>query len=78
MQILAKIPPVKADCSNIGSLPTISFALGGISGGQMLTLEPQFYVIQDAGQCFLGIETSIAAFPLNILGERLICWNHLF
>lgn len=59
--ILKKIGNVNANCSNIGSLPTISFSLGGISGGQLLTLEPEFYVIEAEGQCQLGIESSLLA-----------------
>lgn len=69
---MKQIPPVKSDCSNLASLPTISFTLGGVSGGQVLTLEPDFYVIQAEGQCQLGIETSVAAFPLNILGDPFL------
>jgi hypothetical protein len=63
---------VKADCSNLHQLPTIFFTLGGISGGQQLSLEPEFYVIQAEGQCILGIESSYLAFPLNILGDPLL------
>ncbi len=71
-QILAQIPPVKSDCSNLNSLPTISFSLGGISGGALMTLEPEYYVIQADGQCQLGIESSYLAFPLNILGDPFL------
>jgi len=70
--ILDQIPAVHQDCSNLKDLPTISFTLGGLSGGTALTLEPEFYVIKAQGQCQLGIETSLEVAPLNILGDPFL------
>jgi hypothetical protein len=50
--VIKKIGPVAADCSNIKSLPTISFNIGGHD----LPLSPQEYVIQDGGQCVLAMQ----------------------
>lgn len=70
--IIKQIGSVNQDCSGVDQLPVIAFSLGGITGGTVLTLEPEFYVIKNNGTCVLGIETSIAAFPLNILGDPFL------
>jgi hypothetical protein len=68
------IGPVKADCSNVGSLPMIAFELNG----QLFELGPQFYVIKDISvngtQCILGMETipAIEAGPIWILGDPFL------
>eukprot|EP00939_MAST-03C_sp_MAST-3C-sp1_P002843 g2843.t1 len=61
--IISKIGEVKSDCSNIDSLPTISFTLGG----QDFDLEPEFYVLKIGDgngnfQCELGMQ------PMDQLG----------
>lgn len=70
--LLKLIPPVFSNCSNLHELPTVSFSLGGLSGGTILTLEPEFYVLQYEGQCELGIATSLEVAPLNILGDPFL------
>lgn len=60
--------------SNLKSLPTIAVNLGGITGGAVLELEPEYYVVQEETkpgvfECELGIETSLLVAPLSILGD---------
>lgn len=61
--IASKIGEVKQDCSNLDSLPTISFTLGGAD----FDLEPEFYVLKIGDgngnfQCQLGMQ------PMDQLG----------
>jgi len=68
------IGPVYANCSNIDSLPTVSFGIGGV----MYDLTPEFYVIREVTstgiQCVLGMETipAIEAGPIWILGDPFL------
>jgi hypothetical protein len=71
--LLKAIGNVNADCSNLASLPTIAFELGGVK----LPLSPQFYVLKEEDssgntQCVLGIEAMLAASPLWILGDPFL------
>jgi len=65
--LINAIGPVKPDCSNMQSLPTIFFNLKG----SLFPLPPQVYVIKDEGECFLGIEPA-DGIPLWILGDAFI------
>merc|ERR1712216_649228 len=65
--LIAKIGNVSADCSNVASLPTLSFTFAG----------QDFYVIRakdDSGkeQCQLGIEGVNAGVPIWILGDPFL------
>lgn len=71
--LISKIGNVTEDCSNVNSLPTISFTFGG----KDFDLGPEFYVIRakdDAGkeQCQLGIEGVNAGVPIWILGDPFL------
>ena len=71
--LIAKIGNVSADCSNVHTLPTISFEFGSNS----FDLEPEFYVIRatdanGAEQCQLGIEGVNAGVPIWILGDPFL------
>ena len=71
--LITQIGTVAADCSNIGSLPTVSITLGGTE----FPLGPEFYVIRakdDSGkeQCQLGIEGVNAGVPIWILGDPFL------
>jgi len=69
--LLEKIGNVSSDCSNVETLPTLSFALGG----RNFTLEPSFYVLRLAGangdECQLGFQALNQA-GLWILGDPFI------
>lgn len=72
--LIAAIGTVKSDCSNINSLPTIAFNMGGITGGAVLPIGPEYYVIKEETapgvfECELGIESTLAVAPLTILGD---------
>jgi len=58
---------VKEDCSNLGSLPDITWKFGSVS----LTLPASVYVLKLDGQCVLGIEGQ-AFLPFWILGDSFI------
>mmetsp|Transcript_5346 Transcript_5346/g.14870 ORF Transcript_5346/g.14870 Transcript_5346/m.14870 type:complete len:396 (-) Transcript_5346:51-1238(-) len=72
--LIAQIGNVTEDCSNAGSLPTVTFTLGG----KEFELGPDFYVIRlkddPAGQelCQLGIQGIDAGVPLWILGSPFL------
>merc|ERR1719373_1005592 len=68
-----KIGDVAEDCSNVGSLPTISITLAG----KDFELGPDFYVLRakdDSGRelCELGIQGINAGAPLWILGDPFL------
>jgi len=65
--LLAKIGEVKQDCSNVKSLPIISFSIAG----KDFDLGPDFYVIRQEGQCMLGIQ-KLQGMPLWILGDPFL------
>merc|ERR1719220_3242605 len=73
-KIIAQIGKVAEDCSNVKSLPTISFTLNGHD----FPLEPDFYVIrvQDPDSkkdvCQLGLQGINAGVPLWILGDPFL------
>jgi len=68
------IGAVNADCSNVKSLPTISFTLAG----KEFPLEPEFYVLRGAdsngaSSCQLGITGQSVGVPgLYILGDPFL------
>jgi len=62
---------VNPDCSNINSLPVISFSLGDPNNPVTLKLPPSVYVLQSQGQCQLGIQES-DGLPVWILGDTFI------
>jgi len=69
-KLTAKIPKVEEDCSNVGSLPTISISMNG----RDFEVGPDFYVVKakdDAGKdaCLLGIQGVNAGVPIWILGD---------
>lgn len=72
--LIAKVGNVKEDCSNVKSLPTLTFAFGG----KDFDLEPDFYVIRVADpksgkdQCQLGIQGVNAGVPIWILGDPFL------
>jgi len=69
-----KIGAVKEDCSNVKSLPTLTFKFAGHD----FTLEPDFYVLKikdptsGAYQCQLGIQGINAGAPIWILGDPFL------
>jgi len=73
-KLIAQVGEVKEDCSNVKSLPTITFSLGGHD----FDLEADFYVIRvtdpDTGkdQCQLGMEGINAGVPIWILGDPFL------
>merc|ERR1712196_749566 len=71
--LISKIGNVTEDCSNVHTLPTISFTLNG----KDFDLEPSFYVLrakddQGVEQCQLGIEGVNAGVPIWILGDPFL------
>lgn len=72
-RIAAAIGPIKPDCSNRNSLPTITFKFSGVT----LKLTPATYVVRDdwdgSGKrtCGLGIKPS-AKLPFWLLGDVLL------
>jgi len=72
--IIKAIGKVESDCSNMHTLPKVSFGLGGFSGGKQLEIGPEYYVIKletspGKYECQLGMESSYAIAPLLILGD---------
>merc|ERR1712070_884482 len=72
-ELIAPIGNVSADCSNVHTLPDITFTFDGHD----FVLEPSFYVIRakdDKGveQCQLGIEGVNAGVPIWILGDPFL------
>jgi len=71
--LIQKIGNVSADCSNVDSLPTLTFTFNGVD----FPLEPSFYVLQgpdDTGKnvCQLGLEALDVGLPLWILGDPFL------
>merc|ERR1712151_579039 len=71
--LIAKIGNVSQDCSNVDSLPVLTFTMGG----KDFDLGPDFYVIRvkddnGADQCQLGIEGVNAGVPIFILGDPFL------
>lgn len=71
--IIAKIGNVTQDCSNVHTLPTISFEFGG----KAFDLEPEFYVIRAGDgkgnfECQLGMQGMNAGVPIWILGDPFL------
>merc|ERR1712072_485959 len=72
--LIAAVGNVSSDCSNLHTLPTLSFTFEG----KDFDLEPEFYVIraQDdttkAWECQLGIEGVNAGVPIWILGDPFL------
>jgi hypothetical protein len=66
--LIQQIGNVSSDCSNLASLPTISFTFGG----KEFPLEPEFYVLKIDGQCQLGIQALNAGVPIYILGDPFL------
>mmetsp|Transcript_30161 Transcript_30161/g.45534 ORF Transcript_30161/g.45534 Transcript_30161/m.45534 type:complete len:190 (+) Transcript_30161:674-1243(+) len=71
--LIEKIGTVASDCSNVHTLPTISFTFSG----KEFELGPDFYVIRAKGnngseQCILGIEGVDAGVPIWILGDPFL------
>jgi len=71
--LINAIGNVSADCSNVKSLPTITFTIGG----KDYTLEPDFYVLygpDDSGKitCQLGLQGLDPGLPLWILGDPFL------
>jgi hypothetical protein len=73
-ELIAPIGNVSTDCSNVASLPTITFTLGG----KDFDLGPDFYVIRapndstGAIECQLGIQGVNAGVPIWILGDPFL------
>merc|ERR1711915_727732 len=71
--LTSEIGEVAADCSNVKSLPTMTFTMGGTD----FDLSPDFYVLraQDGSgneQCMLGIQGINVGAPLWILGDPFL------
>ncbi|KJE88965.1 pepsinogen [Capsaspora owczarzaki ATCC 30864] len=70
--VVDAIPPVFANCTNIATLPTLTFTLGG----HPFDLSPEYYVIRDTStgtpQCVLGIEVLVETTPFYILGDPFL------
>jgi len=71
--MITAIGNVAEDCSNVDSLPTISFQIYGV----MLDIPPSIYVIEytysnGTTQCILGIESTWEVAPLWILGDPFL------
>jgi len=72
-KIIAQVGDVKEDCSNVKSLPTVTFSFGGHD----FDLEPDFYVIRakdEKGndQCQLAMQGLNAGAPIWILGDPFL------
>ena len=65
--IMSAIGEVKSDCSNLHQLPNITFTLGG----KDFDLESEYYVIQQEGQCQLGMQ-AMDQLGLWILGDPFL------
>merc|ERR1711957_1025921 len=71
--LLAKIGNVSEDCSNVKSLPTLTFSIGG----KDFDLGPDFYVLRgkdDSGKeaCQVGIQAVNVGVPIWILGDPFL------
>merc|ERR1719261_1160250 len=71
--LIAQIGNVSSDCSNVHTLPTVTFTFAG----KDFDLGPDFYVIRAADengafQCQLGIEGVNAGVPIWILGDPFL------
>lgn len=71
--LLKAIGNVSSDCSNVDSLPTLTFNIAS----KPFTLEPSFYVLKapDSNgnmECQLGIEALNPGIPLWILGDPFL------
>jgi cathepsin D len=71
--LLKEIGPVAADCSNVASLPTVSFKIGGHD----LPMGPDTYVLKETfsngtSVCQMGIQSMWLTSPLYILGTAFI------
>jgi cathepsin D len=71
--LIKPIGEVKADCSNVNSLPTLTFKFAG----KDFDLGPDFYVLRlpdESGnvQCELGIQGVNAGVPIWILGDPFL------
>jgi len=73
-KVLAQVGNVTEDCSNLKSLPTITFTFGGHD----FPLEPEFYVIKmkdpQSGkeQCQMGMQAVNVGMPIWILGDPFL------
>jgi cathepsin D len=72
-KLIAQIGNVSSDCSNVASLPTITFEIGG----KDFDLGPDFYVIKAAAengaeQCQLGLQAVNVGVPIWILGDPFL------
>lgn len=72
-KLVAPIGKVEEDCSNVGSLPPITFSMGG----KDFDLGPDFYVIRAPNErgvieCQLGIQGMNAGVPIWILGDPFL------
>jgi cathepsin D len=73
-KLIAQVGNVTEDCSNVKSLPTLSFNFAGHD----FELEPDFYVIRikdpasGKDQCQLGIQGINAGVPIWILGDPFL------
>jgi len=71
--IIQQIGNVSEDCSNVKSLPTITFSMGGHD----FDMTPDFYVLRVPDEngktvCQLGIEAMNAGVPIFILGDPFL------
>jgi cathepsin D len=73
-KVIAKVGTVKEDCSNLASLPKLTFTFGGTD----FELGPDFYVIKvhdpqsGKDQCQLGMQGINAGVPIWILGDPFL------
>jgi len=73
-KLIAQVGKVSEDCSNVKSLPTLTFNFGGHD----FDLEPDFYVLRvkdpstGKDQCQLGMEGINAGVPIWILGDPFL------
>eukprot|EP00930_Biecheleria_cincta_P025490 TRINITY_DN1814_c0_g1_i2.p1 TRINITY_DN1814_c0_g1~~TRINITY_DN1814_c0_g1_i2.p1 ORF type:complete len:388 (-),score=85.96 TRINITY_DN1814_c0_g1_i2:7-1170(-) len=70
--LLSKIGNVSADCSNVKSLPIVTFTING----KDFDLDPDFYVLRQKDEhgheeCGLGIQ-KLAGIPMWILGDPFL------
>jgi len=72
-KLIAQVGNVADDCSNVDSLPTLTFTFSGHD----FELGPEYYVIKAEGdggktECFLGLESVNAGVPIWILGDPFL------
>jgi hypothetical protein len=86
--VIKAIGPVKSDCSNLNSLPTIAFNLGGVTGGAVLPLEPTYYVLKEETspgvfECELGMCVCVCFFffavrsSASVFESDCLCFTHV-